>query len=155
MGTDLEKAIMNLTLRMRLLKAVQEEKASSDTLSEREALILGLLGERGKMSISEIAASEPSASDSTISTTITRLWRNKKMVSKTINPQNQRVTIVELTEKGKKAIESLNEQRSERFRALFKAIGVTNEEEEILIRTTKRAVQFFDKFLGLDGNKKE
>ncbi|RKY12396.1 MAG: hypothetical protein DRP52_04700, partial [Planctomycetota bacterium] len=47
-------------------------------------------------------------SDSTISVNITKLWREKRMVSKTKDPENQRTTIVELTEAGKRAIEIYN-----------------------------------------------
>ncbi len=113
-------------------------------------MILGLLNERGKMTVSQIAAADPNVSDSTISTTITKLWRDKQMVSKTISPENQRTTIVELTDKGKKAIELINQQRAERFKTLFKAIEVTDEEREVFIRVLNRATAFFDKHLGLN-----
>ena len=43
MGPDLERAIHEISLRMRLMKAMQEEKSSSDELNEREAMILALL----------------------------------------------------------------------------------------------------------------
>ena len=155
MGPDLEKAIHEISLRMRLMKAMQEEKSSSDELSEREAMILALLCERGRMNISQIAATDPNISDSTISTTITRLWRNKKMVSKTISPENQRTTIVELTPKGKKAIELFNKQRAERFNMLFHAINVTDEEKQVMLRVLSRAIAFFDKHLETDKSKKQ
>ena len=153
MGPDLEKAIQEISLRMRLIKAMQEEKSSSDSLSEREAMILALLNERSRMTISQIAAADPNISDSTVSTTITKLWRNKKMVSKTISPENQRTTIVELTDKGRKAIEIFNKQRAERFNTLFHAIKVTEEEKQVMLRVLGRAIAFFDKHLGIDKRK--
>ena len=155
MGPDLEKAIQEISLRMRLMKAIQEEKSSSDGLSEREAMILALLNERSRMTISQIAAADPNISDSTVSTTITKLWRNKKMVTKTISPENQRTTIVELTDKGKKAIEIFNKQRAERFNTLFHAIKVTEEEKQVVLRVLARAIVFFDKHLGIDKNKNQ
>lgn len=148
MGPELEKAITELSLRMRLIRAVQEGD-EQEMLSEREALIMQQLLERGTMTISEIAESWPNVSESTISMTITRLWREKQFVSKTIKPENQRITIVGLTEKGKKEIEKYLKQRSERFSALFRAINVTPEEKEMLIRICRRGVGFLDDFLGL------
>jgi DNA-binding MarR family transcriptional regulator len=113
-------------------------------------MILRLLNERGKMTVSQIAAAEPNVSDSTISTNITKLWRDKQMVSKTISPENQRTTIVELTDKGKKAIEVVNKQRAERFKTLFQALEVTDDEKQVLLKILNRAIPFFDKHLGLD-----
>lgn len=150
MGPDLEKAILELSLKMRLLKAVQEENSPSENLTERDIMILQLLNERGKMSVSQIAAADPNASDSTISTNITKLWRDRNLVSKTISPKNQRTTIVELTEKGKKEIEIINKQRAERFNTLFHAINVTDDEKQVLLKIVKRAIPFFDKHLGFD-----
>jgi DNA-binding MarR family transcriptional regulator len=69
------------------------------------------------------------------------------MVSKTISPENQRVTIVELTDKGRKALEILKKQRAERFKTLFHAIKVTNDEQQVFIKVLNRAIKFFDKYL--------
>lgn len=146
MGPDLEKAITQLSLRMRLLKAAQED-TSPDHLTDRDVLLLQLINERGKMTVSEIAAASPNVSESTISTNITKLWRDKKLVSKTIDPDNQRSTIVELTEKGQKALETVMAQRTERSNALFHAIQVTPEEKDVLIRVCNRAVDFMDKHI--------
>jgi len=148
METVLENAIRQLSMRMRLLKIMQEDKSNTDELTDRDIMILGLLNNRGKLTVSQIAAADPTASESTISTTITRLWRNKKMVSKTISPESQRVTIVELTEKGKKTLETIMEERSERFKSLLKAIHVTDEEKQVLVDVCNRAVEFMDKHLG-------
>lgn len=154
MGPELEKAIHELSLRMRLIRAMQEGDAS-ETITEREALIMQQLLEQGMMMISEIAESWPNVSESTISMTITRLWREKGFVSKTINPENQRITLVELTEKGKREIETYLKQRSERFSALFHAINVTPEEKEVLIRICKRGVCFLDDRLGFQKKETE
>jgi DNA-binding MarR family transcriptional regulator len=150
MGPDLTKAIHEISLRMRLLRAGQEDKSASEGLTERDVIIIELLNERGKMTISQIAQAYPTISDSTISTNVTRLWRDNKMVSKTISPENQRTTIVELTDKGKKAIEHVKRQRAERYQTLFDAINVTDGEKEVFTKILTRAIAFFDKYLGLD-----
>ncbi|MHC4720853.1 MAG: MarR family winged helix-turn-helix transcriptional regulator, partial [Planctomycetota bacterium] len=132
------------------IRAAQEEKSSSEGLTERDVIILELLKERGKMTISQIAQAYPTISDSTISTNITKLWRDNKTVTKTISPENQRTTIVELTDEGKKAIELIKQQRAERYQTLFTAINVTDDEKEVFTKILMRAVAFFDKYLGLD-----
>lgn len=149
MSQDLAKAIQELSLRMRLLKAMQEDSAESQNLTERDIMILELLSDRGKMTISEIAEAEPSVSDSTISLNVTKLWRDKKMVTKTISPENQRTTIVELTDEGQKAVELFNRQRTDRFGTLFQAIDVTDDEKKVMLKVVTRAISFFDKHLGL------
>ena len=147
MAKDLERAIQELSLRMRLLKAAQEDCSDLPDLTDRDVMILSLLKERGKMTVSQIAVADPAASDSTISTNVTKLWRNE-MVSKTISPKNQRVTIIDLTSKGKKAFETVAKQRSERFQSLFQAIQVTDGEKQVLIDVCTRAVKFMDKQFG-------
>lgn len=149
MGPDFSKAILDLSFRMRLIRAMQEEQASSGGLTERDLMILELLAEHGEMTVSEIAASCPNVSTSTISTNITRLWRDR-ILTKTINPENQRITTVTLTEKGKKAVDIYNQQRTERFQRLFEAINVTDDEKVVFLNIINRAVKAFDKQLGLD-----
>jgi len=149
MPREIAKGIRDLTFRMRLFKAGQEEQLDGENLSERELLILELLNEKGDMMVSQISAADPTASDSTISSIITRLWRDKKMVTKTISPENQRTTIIGLTDKGRETIEVFNKQRDERFAALFEAIDVTGGEKEVLLNIFSRAIKFFDKRLGI------
>ncbi len=149
MVPKLAQVIQDLSSRMRLFKAKQEDQSPAGALTDRELMILGLLNEHGKMNVLQISAADPTASDSTISTTITKLWRDKKMVTKTIRPENQRRTIVELTKKGKKAIEVFNKQRDERLKTLFDAINVTGEETETMIKVLTRAIKFFDKHLSM------
>jgi DNA-binding MarR family transcriptional regulator len=154
MGPELSKAILALSDRMRLLRTIQEDKAPSDILTERDFMILNLLNERGKLNVSEIAAASWGVGYSTISTDITRLWRDKKLLTKTIDPDNQRVTIVELTEKGKKAVQTAKQQRSDRFQKLYEALNVTDEERKILLKIVTRAVEYFDELFGIDDTKK-
>ena len=148
MGPDLEKAIQAISLRMRLLKAMQEDNPAEDNLTEREYMILELVKQHGSMTVSQISAADQTVSDSTISTTITKLWRDKQMVSKVIDPRNQRSTIIALTEKGTNVLELFQSQRAERFKTLFEAIDVTDEEKDVFLRVLTRSITYFDKFLG-------
>jgi DNA-binding MarR family transcriptional regulator len=150
MGPTLEKAIHDLSLRMRLMRAVQEDQAGADALSERETLILQQVAEQGPVSISQIAECWPNLSDSTISMTVTGLWRNRGLVTKTINPDNQRVTLVELSDKGRVELDKAMQQRRERFQALFDAMNVSDEEKQVLIRVCQRGVTYLDTLLGMD-----
>ncbi len=151
MGPEFEKAINELSLRMRMLRAIQENSAPGGGLTERETLILQLLGERGQMTVTQIADAFPNVSESTVSMTITKLWRELGLVSKTISPENQRITLVELTEKGSKELETILAQRSQRIGVLFNSINTTEEEKQVLINICQRGVKFLDQFL--DGQK--
>lgn len=152
MGPELMNAILGLSRRMLTLKAAQEDQAAG-AVSERELMILGLLKEKGRISVSEIAEAVPNVSYSTISTDITRLWRDKKMVTKTVEPDNQRVTLVQLTGKGVKALELIQKKRDERMNQLYEALNTTRDEEEVIIRVSNRAIGYFDELLGLNGQK--
>lgn len=147
MGPNLEKAIHELSLRMRLIRAMQEDAAPESALTERESLIVQQLAERGPMNVSQIAADWPNVSESTISITLTKLWK-RKLVSKTVCPDNQRITLIDLTDKGRAELSNILRQRTERFQRLFEAIRVTDEEREILIRVCCRGAAFLDNLLG-------
>jgi len=148
MGPDLEQAIHEISLRMRLLRD-RQENVGSQNLTEREIMLLELVEGHGNMMVSQIAASYPGVSESTISTGVTKLWRDG-LVSKTISPENQRVTIVALTEKGEEALAVVKRQRAERFNTLFHAIETTDDEKQVFIRVLNRATEYFDEILGLD-----
>jgi DNA-binding MarR family transcriptional regulator len=154
MGPEFEKAINELSLRMRMIRAIQEDAAPSGALSERESLILQLLGERGQMTVTQIAEAWPNVSESTVSMTITKLWRKRGLVSKTISPENQRVTLVELTAKGQKELETILAQRGDRLKALFDSIHMTDEEKQVLISICQRGVKMLDQFLSPETVKK-
>lgn len=148
MGPDLEWAIHEISLRMRLLRA-RQENTGSQNLTEREIMLLELIEGQGKMTVSQIAAAYPGVSESTVSTGVTKLWRDK-LVSKTINPENQRVTIVALTEEGRKALAVVKRQRSERFNTLFHAIETTDDEKQVFVRVLTRAIAYFDEILAIN-----
>ena len=84
-----EMMIYDMAFRVRLFIAskLTEEQRATD-LSDREALLLELIGTKGSMSISEISNFYPKVSNSTISTTITKLWKEKKLVDKKIRTRS-------------------------------------------------------------------
>ena len=149
MPVELGKLIDDLGMRMRLLRAAQEGASRTEDLSERDILLLELLNSRGKMAVSEISAAYPNVSESTISTNITKLWKNKKLVSKTINPENQRMTFVDLTDKGKELLNVIKQQRGERLTMMFQAMKFSDEERAMMERVVTRAIEFFDTYLNL------
>lgn len=147
MGPDLEKSIHELSLRMRLMRVMQEGQRA-EALTERESLILQQIAEQGPMNVSQIAEAWPNVSESTISMTLTRLWK-RRLVSKTVSPENQRMTLVDLTEQGQQELAAVLEQQRQRFQTLFCAIQVTPEEKDVLIRICQRGVAFLDDILGI------
>ena len=153
MKAKIPNAIVQLTQRMLMLKAMQEDVANDEAITERGNMILGLLYDKGKLSVSEIADADPNVGYSTISTDVTKLWRDKQMLTKTIDPENQRVTMVELTDKGRKAVERVRNQRNERFEKLYKAMDLTDEEAKVFLGVLNRTINYFDGVLGLNGHK--
>ena len=154
MSPELMNAIVELSRKMLTLEAIQETQATAGAVTERELIILELLKEKGVLSVSDIAEQIPSVSYSTISTDITRLWRDNKMVTKTVDPENQRVTLVDLTDKGRKTAETMLKQRDNRMSELYKAMNTTSQEEEVIIKVSNRASKYFDNLLKNNGLKK-
>jgi DNA-binding MarR family transcriptional regulator len=150
MKNNTEKLIYDMAFRVRLYIAskVSEQKVSD--LTDRETLIMELVGMKGDMSISEIGSLYPTVSNSTISTTITKLWKDKKLVDKRILPENQRVTTVSLTEKGKKVLEEIKRTQSEVFSTVTVSLGLSPDQVEYFQEILVNAIGFFDKTLGLN-----
>ena len=147
MGPELEKVILDFSLRMQLLKSVQENGELSDNdLTNRDETILSILDVRGPVSVMGIASLAPQISESTVSTNISKLWK-KGLVDKKISPENQRVTLVSLTDKGAKVVEKIRQNRAKRFQMFFDAINASDEEKAVLLRLFKRGVEYMDKHL--------
>ena len=148
-----ESMIYDMAFRVRLYIAskLADEKRISD-LSERETLLLQLIGATGRMSISEISNYYPRVSNSTISTTITKLWKEKKLVDKNILPENQRITTVNLTEKGQKVLAEIEKKQSDVFNTVTTSLGLSAEQNESFQLVLKNAIGFFDDLLGLELN---
>jgi DNA-binding MarR family transcriptional regulator len=149
MKKNTEKLIYDMAFRVRLYIASKISEQKVGDLTDRETLILELVGLKGNMSISEIGSLYPTVSNSTISTTITRLWKDKKLVDKRILPENQRVTTVSLTEKGQKVLEEIKRSQSEVFSTVTVSLGLSPDQVEYFQEILENAIGFFDKTLGL------
>ena len=149
MKKNTEKLIYDMAFRVRLYIASKISEQKVGDLTDRETLILELVGMKGNLSISEIGGLYPTVSNSTISTTITRLWKDKKLVDKRILPENQRVTTVSLTEKGQKVLEEIKRSQSEVFSTVTVSLGLELDQVEYFQEILENAIGFFDKTLGL------
>ena len=146
-----ETMIYDMAFRVRLyIASMLSEERRTKNLSEREALILELIGTKGNMSISEIGNFYPKVSNSTISTTITRLWKDKRLVDKKILPENQRITTVNLTEEGYTVLEQIKKNQSDVFNTVTASLGLTVEESQLFHSVLENAIEYFDEKLGLE-----
>ena len=149
MKNNTEKLIYDMAFRVRLYIASKVSEQKVGDLTDRETLILELVGMKGNMSISEIGNLYPTVSNSTISTTITKLWKDKKLVDKRILPENQRVTTVSLTDKGQKVLEEIKRTQSEVYGTVAVSLGLSPDQVQYFQEILVNAISFFDKTLGL------
>jgi DNA-binding MarR family transcriptional regulator len=148
-----ESMIYDMAFRVRLYIASKlADGKQINNLTERETLILQLVGTTGRMSISEICNFYPRVSSSTISTTITKLWKEKKLVDKNILPENQRITTVNLTDKGQEVLEEIKKSQSDVFNTVTTSLGLSADQNESFQMVLKSAIGFFDDMLGLELN---
>ena len=153
MKKNMESLIYDMAFRVRIYIATKISENKVGDLTDRESLIIELIGMKGSMSISEIGNLYPTVSNSTISTTITKLWKDKQLVDKRILPENQRVTTVTLTEKGKKILSEIRRAQSDVFSTVTKSLGLSPDQIENFQEIIEHAIGFFDKSLGLEFNK--
>jgi DNA-binding MarR family transcriptional regulator len=149
MKKNTELLIYDMAFRVRLYIASKISEKKVGDLTDRESLIIELIGMKGNMSISEIGSLYPSVSNSTISTTITKLWKDKQLVDKRILPENQRVTTVTLTEKGQKVLSEIRRTQSDVFSTVTISLGLSPDQVENFHEIIEHAIGFFDKSLGL------
>jgi DNA-binding MarR family transcriptional regulator len=148
-----EMMIYDMAFRIRLYiasKFSQEKRV--DDLSERETLILELIATKGSMSISEIGNFYPKVSSSTISTTITKMWKDKQLVDKKILPVNQRITTVNLTEKGRNVLDEIKKTQTDVYTTVTTSLALSAEQNESFQQILENAIGFFDEMLGLEFN---
>jgi DNA-binding MarR family transcriptional regulator len=150
MGKSTESLIYEMAFRVRLYMASKVSEQKVGDLTDRESLIIEMLGMRGSMSISEIGNLYPSVSNSTISTTITKLWKDKKLVNKSIMPENQRVTTVTLTEKGEEILKEIKRTQSDVFGTISISLGLSPDQADAFHDMLENAIRFFDKTMGFE-----
>ena len=86
----------------------------------------------------------PTISNSTISTIITRLWKDKKLVEKRILPENQRITNVSLTAEGRRVLNAIKEWESEVYKRIGESLGLSPEQYEYFKAVIGIAIIFFN-----------
>ncbi len=149
MKKNTELLIYDMAVRVRLYIASKISEKKVGDLTDRESLLIELIGIKGSMSISEIGNLYPTVSNSTISMTITNLWKKKKLVDKRILPENQRMTIVTLTEKGQKILSEIRRTQSDVFSTIAKSFGLSPDQVENIQEIIEHAIGYFDNTLGL------
>ena len=152
MGKNTESLIYDMAFRVRLYMASKVSEQKVGDLTDRESLIIELVGMKGSMSISEIGSLYPTVSNSTISTTITKLWKDKKLVDKRILPENQRVTTVTLTDKGRQILKEIKRTQSDVFSTISVSLGLSPDQVEYFHDILKNAIRFFDETMKLELN---
>ena len=150
MEKTMEMLIYDMAFRVRLYTASKMSEKRVADLTDRESLILELLGMKGSMSISQIGKLCPMISMSTISTTITKLWKENKFVDKKILPENQRVTIVSLTAKGRQVLSEIKATQADTFSTITTSLGLAPEHVEYMQQILENAIGYFDQMLGLE-----
>jgi DNA-binding MarR family transcriptional regulator len=138
MTKQLAHLINDLSFRARLYREKESAKTSGD-LTQRQALLLEILGMQEGLGISQINQYYPCVHLSTISATITALLK-LGLVKKTKPVNNQRATQVYLTRKGRTALESLR---------------LTPEQTAALISILEEGIKSFDNTLSLRMPKKK
>jgi DNA-binding MarR family transcriptional regulator len=141
--------LYELSLRVRLLRASRESTADkSSALTRREEVLLEIIGLREQSSVSSIRASYPSATLSSISSSITELWK-KKLVEKHVNPDDQRHTMVKLSENGKEVLASIRKSQKIMLGKVAESLNLTGQQEVLVRDLLIRSIDFFDQYLDL------
>lgn len=155
MKKEILAAIGQLSVKMRLLKAVQSANSAAAELKDREILILELLASQGAMNVTELCKFFPGVAQSTISNDIKNLRISKGFVAKRFGDQDERVHIVELTPEGSEKVDEIKEQRIQLYIPLQEAIGGDESEIAILRRIVFAAIEKIDFEFSRIGNKAE
>jgi DNA-binding MarR family transcriptional regulator len=149
MAKSIETVLAEMSLRVRLLMSAENAGKRIAGLSERETLLLELIGTQEEMCISEIAEFFDGVSSSTVSTTITKLWRQRKLVHKAIPPENQRVTMVSLTDEGRKLLAQIKNDQLTVYKTVSKSLDIAPGQGEHLKMLLEDSIRFLDAKLGL------
>jgi DNA-binding MarR family transcriptional regulator len=148
MSENIETLMYEIGLRDRLFRSSKGAGNQIVVLTQRERLLVELIGMRDNMSISEISQLCPTVSNSTISTTITRLWKDRKLVEKRILPENQRITNVKLTAEGRRVLNAIKVYESEVYKNIVESLRLSPEKDEYFKEVIEIAIIFFNQKLG-------
>lgn len=151
MKEEILSLIGRLSVKMRILKAVQSANTEAGELKDREVLILELLATQGVMSVSELCRFLPGVAQSTISNDIKKLRTSMRFIEKRLGDQDERVHMIELTQKGYEKVSEIKEQRVKLYIPLKDAIGDDDKEIALLSRIVSSAIKKIDNELSRFG----
>jgi DNA-binding MarR family transcriptional regulator len=141
--------LYELSLRVRVLGASRESASdTSSALTRREELLLEIIGLMGQSSVSSIRALYPSVTLSSISSAITGLWK-KKLVEKHVSPDDQRLTMIRLSEKGKEVLTSIRKSQKMMLGRVAESLNLTEEQGVLLKDLLVCSINYFDQHLEL------
>jgi len=148
MKETIEDLIYELAFRVRLLTELRKATMSSADLSETEELIIDILDKKKRLNISEIGKLIPSLKPSTISTTISRLDKDRQLLTRQRSLQDERKVYVELSEKGKEALVQMKKARYDIFSTIVTGLNLTPPKEKVIREVVHDATDYFDNILG-------
>jgi len=151
MKKEILSIIGQLSVKMRILKAVQSANTEVGELKDREILILELLATQGAISVSELCRFFPGVAQSTISNDIKNLRTSKGFIEKRFGDKDERVHMIELTPKGFEKVNEVKEKRIKLYIPLKDAIGEDKKEIALLRRIVTTAIKKVDNELSRIG----
>lgn len=137
--------IAKLGIKMRIYRAVQIADSDAGMLKDREILILELLKTQGAMSMTELSNFFPGVKQSTLSTDIKKLRTELDLIDMTVDKNDMRIHLIELSEKGLEKINEIKSQRARTYIPLAEAIGSDPDEIELMNKVVERAIALVDR----------
>lgn len=144
MKMTIEMLIYEMAFRVRVFRMSQGTEKRFGKLTDRDMLLLEILNVNDNARISDICKLYPIVSSSTISNSISRLWKEHRLVDKKINPNNQRETTVSLTAKGKKVIEEIKQSHIKVYKTISESLNLTEDEEQVFRDALRKGIDYFD-----------
>jgi DNA-binding MarR family transcriptional regulator len=136
--------VAQLSIKMRIFRAIQTAGSETGELKDREILILELLNTQGPMSMTDLLHFFPGIKQSTLSTDVKRLRAELDLVDMTVDRNDMRIHRIELSAKGRAKVEEIQQQRAQSYEPLATAIGDVPDEIEVLNRVVERTIQLVD-----------
>jgi DNA-binding MarR family transcriptional regulator len=138
-------SIAKLGIKMRIYRAIQIADTETGELKDREILILELLKTQGSMSMTDLSRFFPGVKQSTLSTDIKKLRTDMDLIDMTVDKNDMRIHLIELSDKGVEKVKEIQSQRAMSYAPLATAIGNDPDEIELLNRVVERAIVLVDK----------
>lgn len=147
MKATIEDLIYELSFRVRLLTEQRKASLSSMDLSETEELIIDILDKKKRLNITEIGKLIPSLKPSTISSMISRLDKEKQLLSRQRSLEDERKVFVELSDKGKEKLAQMKKARYSIFNTIVTGLNLTPSKEKVIREVINEATGYFDNIL--------